>query len=99
MKGEGAEGRLGGEKSNQRNNFGPPWKSRRRPRGRGLVGRMRYSRIQIIEGGRVGKSAYWDGDKRRPGGKITSCGRRRGWFGDEVCPGRRMNLCGIYGVD
>ena len=74
-------------KMHQRNKFGPPWKYWGRLRGRGALGRMSRSRNRRREGGRVGKSACWDGDERRPGGKMILCGRRRWWFVDEGRPG------------
>ena len=57
---EGKGGRLGGAKSHQRNNFGPPWETLRRLRGEGLVGRWTSSSNHKKEGGWVGKSACWD---------------------------------------
>ena len=67
-KGEGAGGRFGGAKRYQRNKFGPPWQTHGKLRGGGAAERMSHSRNWRRKGGRVGKSACWDGDERRPGG-------------------------------
>ena len=50
MKEEGTGGRRGGAKMRKRNNFGPPWKTRGKLRGGGLVGRWAHSRNQNDEG-------------------------------------------------
>ena len=52
-----------------------------------------------VEEGEVGKSEFWDGDERRPGGRMTWCSRRRCRDGDGRRPGGRMNSCGSYGRD
>ena len=57
---------------------------------------MSHSRNRREEGGRVGKLACWDGDRRHPVGKMTSCGRWRCWVGDRRRPGGRMESCGSY---
>ena len=44
-----------------------------------------------------GKSESWEGDRRHPGGIMTSCGRRRFWDGDRLSPGGNMKSCGSYG--
>ena len=77
METESNRGSMGGAMSrHKRNNFGPPWQSSGRLRGRGAVGRISCSRNRRREGVRVGKLACWVGDKRRPGGQITLCDRR-----------------------
>ena len=90
-----ARGRIGGAKRLQRNNFWPPWKdSCRKLRGGGdweRESRIRIQREVVLQNG---KSVFWDGDRRRQVGLMTSCGRRRCWYGDRRCPGGRMNLCG-----
>ena len=91
-----AGGRLGGAKRRQRNNFGPPWKSRGRLRGGGARKRTPCSRNRGGEVGRVGNLTCWDRDGRRPGWRMTLCGRQRCWVGDGGRPGWRMNSCGIY---
>ena len=90
---------VGGNKRHQRNNFGTPCQFCRRLIGRVAARRMACSRNRSREGGRVGKSECWDGDKRRPGGKMTLCGRRICWVREEGRPGGRMNLCVSYGGD
>ena len=65
----------------------------------GLVERLSHSMIRKGEGGRVCKSACEYGDKRRPGGRMNLCDRRRCLVGDRGRPGGRMNLCGSYGGD
>ena len=61
--------------------------------------RTSRSRNRRGGGGRVGNSECWDGDRRRPVGRMTLCGRRIFWVGDRGRPGGNINLCGIYGGD
>ena len=58
---------------------------------------MSQSRNRRGEVGRFEKLACWDGDERRPGGKMNSCGRRRCWVRDRGNPGGRKNSCDSYG--
>ena len=98
MKGVGAGGRLGDANRRQRNNFGTPWQeSRGRLRGGGDFEIPSCSRSWREGGEQVGKSEFWGGDRRRPCGQITSCGRRRCWNEDGERPGGWINSCGRYG--
>ena len=80
-------------------NFGPPWQTHGKLRGRGLVRRWAHSRNRNWkgEGGRGGQLACWEGDKRRPCRRMNSCGRQRCRIGGEGRPGEKMNPCGSYG--
>ena len=98
MKGVYAGGRIGGAKRRHRNNFKTPWQeSLRRLRGDGYLERKPRSRNQREVGWQDGKSECWGGYRRRPGGRMISCGRQRCWEGDKGRPGGRMKSFGSYG--
>ena len=93
-------GRLGGAKRGHRKNLRSPWQeSCRKLRGGGDWERATCSRRYMEVVFQYGNSEFWDGDRRRSGGKITFCGRRIFWDRDRGRPDGRMNSCGIYGRD
>ena len=70
--GEDSGGRRGGSKRLRRSNLGKPWnKYCGNQRGGRCGERELHSKSQGNADTHSGKSGCWDGDGRRPGGRVT----------------------------